>query len=89
MDKLFSDINDAIDRFNNAQKDELLLYLDGSDEILIQIALLNINDINSQTEAEKITEKLTEHSSETREYCAFLINRLMKNTSYRKFFSGT
>lgn len=88
MDKLFSDINDAIDRFNNAQKNELLLYLDGSDEILMQIALLNINDINSQTEAEKITEKLTEHSSETREYCAFLINRLMKNTSYRSFFSG-
>ena len=49
------------------------------DEVLKQIALLKLDTINSIYEAEKIVFTLTNHASETREYCSFLINRLLKN----------
>ncbi len=84
----FQRIDEAIERFNGATKEELLSYLDGDDEVLMQITLLNLDSINSQNEAEKIIKTITEHSSETREYCAFLVNRLMKNESQREFFAG-
>ena len=84
----FENIDKAIDHFSSASRDELISFLSSDDEILNQIALLNLNDIFSNEEAEKITFLLTGHSSETREYCAFLINRLMKNESYGKYFTG-
>ena len=88
MDKIFSDINDAINRFSSASNEELFSYLDGNDEVLMQIALLNIKELQSLADTKKIVSKLTEHSSETREYCAFLINRLMKTEKYQKYFCG-
>jgi len=84
----FENIDKAIEHFSSATRDELISFLSAEDEILNQIALLNLNDIFSKEEAEKITFLLTEHSSETREYCAFLINRLMKNENFRGFFVG-
>ena len=88
MNNEFKKIDEAIERFNGASREELISYLTGEDEVLMQIALLNLNDIESQDEAESVVNALTEHSSETREYCAFLINRLLKQSSCVKFFTG-
>jgi len=84
----FEKIDKAIEYFNNATDKELFDFLSSDDEILQQIALLKLENVSSINEAEKITFTLTEHSSETREYCSFLINRLMKQEHYRKYFTG-
>lgn len=84
----FEKIDKAIEYFNNASDKELFGFLANDDEVLQQIALLKLDNISSIEEAEKITFTLTEHSSETREYCSFLINRLMKKASCREYFTG-
>ena len=40
-------INEAIEYFDNTTRDELLSFLDGEDEVLMQIALLNLQEIGS------------------------------------------
>lgn len=84
----FSKIDEAIEKFESASRDELFSYLSGTDEVLMQLALLKLNDVLSKNEAEIIVNTLTEHSSETREYCAFLINRMMKSDKTREYFVG-
>ncbi len=84
----FKNIDIAIEHFKNASTVELFNFLKGDDEVLQQIALLKLENISSQTEAELICNTLTGHSSETREYCAFLINRLMKNPDNIPYFTG-
>ncbi len=83
-----SKIDEAIKYFETCTTKDLFNFLDGEDDILKQIALLNIEEINSTVEADKILNTLIEHPSETREYCAFLINRLLKNSNYRKYFDS-
>ena len=85
----FEKIDKAIEHFSNADDKTLFEFLSSDDEVLQQIALLKLEKISSNSEAEKVTLPLTEHASETREYCSFLINRLMKNEAYRKYFSGS
>ena len=53
-----------------------------------QIALLKLKHISSVEQADLIVHTLVNHPSETREYCSFLINRLLKQTRYREFFSS-
>lgn len=84
----FTKIDEAINCFSTLSNDELYSFLDNDDEVKKQIALLNINKISSNIMAEKIVFALTNHSSETREYCAFLINRLMKQKENQNYFSG-
>lgn len=84
----FKNIDEAIEHFQSKSNAELFSFLSDSDEVKNQIALLNIQNISSIAEAEKIVFTLTEHSSETREYCAFLVNRLMKQKENQKYFSG-
>ena len=84
----FEKIDKAIEYFDNASDKEILNFLSNEDEVLQQIALLKLDNISSLVEAEKITFTLTEHSSETREYCSFLINRLMKKVNCRQYFTG-
>jgi len=84
----FKNIDKDIEHFSNATEKELFEFLNNSDEILQQIALLKLDKISNQNEAEQIVDTLTEHSSETREYCAFLINKLMKTEFNRQYFTG-
>ena len=85
----FENIDKAIEYFSSATREELFSFLKNeNDEVLQQIALLKINEVTSVNEAQEITTLLTEHSSETREYCSFLINRLMKKEEFRQYFSG-
>lgn len=84
----FENIDSAINCFNTATNEQLLAFLENEDEVKKQIALLNITSINSNDNAQKIVFTLTNHSSETREYASFLINRLMKDCKFRFFFTG-
>ena len=43
----FENIDKAIEHFSSASRDELISFLSSDDEILNQIALLNLNDIFS------------------------------------------
>ncbi len=79
-------IDEAISHFKNLNREEFYSFLDSSNDVLKQIALLNIENVFSEQEANKITNTLTDHPSETREYCSFLINRLIKNPDYRSYF---
>ena len=81
-------LDSIIKKFSEAERDELIALLTGEDEILSQVALLNLSSVHSKEEAERIVFNLTEHSSETREYAAFLINRLMKTDNQREYFRG-
>lgn len=81
-------IDEAINCIETATREDFFSYLMGEDEVLMQIALLNLQDVVSVDEAQKIVNTLTEHSSETREYAAFLINRLMKNEEFVMYFNG-
>ncbi len=78
-------LDETIEILNNASQEELLSFLSTEDVVLKQIALLNINEINSAEEAKLIINTLINHPSEIREYCSFLINKLM-NGKGKKFF---
>jgi hypothetical protein len=80
-------LDKTIEILNNTSQEELLSFLSTDDLVLKQIALLNINKINSEQEAELILTTLINHPSEIREYCSFLINKLMK-TDCKKFFQN-
>jgi len=81
-------IDEAINYFENATEEELYSFLEGNDDVLKQIAVLQLEKVSSSDEVDKILNTLTDHPSETREYCSFLVNRLLKNESYRKFFTS-
>ena len=80
-------LDKTIEILDNATHDELISFLKKDDVVLKQIALLNINEINSVQEAEFIVNTLINHPSEIREYCSFLINKLMKTPSNTFFQS--
>ena len=85
--KNMNTLDETIDILNNSTHEELISFLSTDDVVLKQIALLNINKINSVHEAQLILNTLINHPSEIREYCSFLINKLMK-TNYKKFFQN-
>ena len=70
-------IDEAINHFENATDEQLFEFLDGDDDVLKQIAVLKLEKVSSSDEVDKILNTLTDHPSETREYCSFLVNRLM------------
>lgn len=62
-------------------------YLNQSEEIFVrQISILNIELINSFSEAEDIVFYLTNHDGKIREMSAFKINGLIKNSDFTPFF---
>lgn len=65
---------------------QILEYLYSEDMRLIQVALLNIEKISSQKEAQAIFNILINHPSEIREYGSFLVNKLMQDKEQRKYF---
>jgi len=81
-------IDEAINHFENTSEAELFAFLDGNDDVLKQIAVLKLEKVTSSQQVDKIINTLTDHPSETREYCAFLVNRLLKNENYRMFFTS-
>ena len=81
-------IDIAIDHFKNTTDEKLFQFLSGDDDVLKQIALLKLESINSEEQADLIVHTLVNHPSETREYCSFLINRLLKQDEYKKYFSS-
>ena len=80
-------LDKTIEILNNTSQEELLSFLSTDDLVLKQTALLNINKNNSEQEAELVLTTLINHPSEIREYCSFLINKLMK-TDCKKFFQN-
>ena len=81
-------IDEAINHFENATDEQLFEFLDGDDDVLKQIAVLKLEKVSSSDEVDKILNTLTDHPSETREYCSFLVNRLLKNKEFRQYFSS-
>jgi len=81
-------IDEAINHFENATDEQLFEFLDGDDDVLKQIAVLKLEKVSSSEEVDKILNTLTDHPSETREYCSFLVNRLLKNKEFRQYFSS-
>ncbi|MDD3593519.1 MAG: hypothetical protein PHX18_02720 [Candidatus Gastranaerophilales bacterium] len=71
---------------NNISSQGYLEYLLSDDMRLVQVALLNIKRVSSQEEARAIFRILINHPSEIREYCSFLINKLMNDEMQRPFF---
>ena len=53
-------IDKALKCFKTVSREDLFEFLDGRDDILKQIALLNITEINSAIEADKILNTLIE-----------------------------
>lgn len=80
-------LDETIEILNNASHEELICFLSTDDTVLKQIALLNIQKISSLKDAQLIVNTLINHPSEIREYCSFLINKLMR-TDCKKFFQS-
>lgn len=81
-------IDEAIFYFENSTDEQLFEFLDGNDDVLKQIAVLKLDKVENAFQVDKILNTLTDHPSETREYCSFLVNRLLKNEDYQKYFSS-
>ena len=75
-------IDIAINHFETSTDEELFQFLAGDDDVLKQIALLKLKHISSVEQADLIVHTLVNHPSETREYCSFLINRLLCAKNY-------
>lgn len=81
-------IDEAIFYFENSTDEQLFEFLDGNDDVLKQIAVLKLDKVENALQVDKILNTLTDHPSETREYCSFLVNRLLKKEDYQKYFSS-
>lgn len=82
MNKAYSLIN------QDFSQEEIMKILMGEDDIAKQAALIHLEKINSNSQAEILVSLLTGQHGPIREICSAKINEFMQNDSMRTFFGG-
>lgn len=83
------EMNKAYDLMeNNFSTEEILEFLKGDDDILKQVALIQLKEISSHEQAESLVSVLTGQHGPVREICSAKISEFLGKEELRQYFSG-